>query len=320
MVDNTEHDDDLDLDLDDEDSERRKELTTKIVSYVLSAIILIVIFYSGYRLLHFVIGSFYSAAKSSHIHRQNITQKDKKVVNQDEQKVSNKILQEEKNLLHNTSENKSNIDQQNLKNMPAKNAESGTNMIAQSLPKIEADNNAKNENVLAQKLHSENKDIDQLSNEVNKHGNKLNVQDQQLRKIFQEHQELQNTVTKGLADIEAKLKQQDKTLEQVGKNRQYLLQIVDRIIELQKILNQQQQIMNSFVNTNIGAVDSKLNKNKNLKINAIIPGRVWISDIQGKTFDLGIGDELPGYGKITVIDPTLGEVSTSSGKKIKQNY
>ena len=52
-------------------------------------------------------------------------------------------------------------------------------------------------------------------------------------------------------------------------------------------------------------------------VQAIIPGRAWLKDAQGKIVSVGIGDQVQGYGVITQINPRAGIVITSSGAKIE---
>jgi len=49
---------------------------------------------------------------------------------------------------------------------------------------------------------------------------------------------------------------------------------------------------------------------------AIIPGRVWLTTPEGATSTLAIGDHLPGYGNVTLINPEQGTITLSSGAVI----
>lgn len=51
-------------------------------------------------------------------------------------------------------------------------------------------------------------------------------------------------------------------------------------------------------------------------IQAIIPGRAWLQDTEGRTITVTYGDSIPGLGKVTKIDPENGVVVTSAGIKI----
>ena len=52
-------------------------------------------------------------------------------------------------------------------------------------------------------------------------------------------------------------------------------------------------------------------------VQAIIPGRAWLRDSEGRVISVARGDALPGYGQVTKIDPRDGNVMTSSGAVIK---
>lgn len=55
---------------------------------------------------------------------------------------------------------------------------------------------------------------------------------------------------------------------------------------------------------------------KSFFVQAIIPGRAWLEDGEGQTITVTYGDEVPGFGQVTEIDPQNGFVATSSGIKI----
>lgn len=52
-------------------------------------------------------------------------------------------------------------------------------------------------------------------------------------------------------------------------------------------------------------------------LRAIVPDRAWIMTNTGETISITIGDILKQYGTIQSIDPKLGIVTTSSGRKIE---
>jgi intracellular multiplication protein IcmG len=54
-----------------------------------------------------------------------------------------------------------------------------------------------------------------------------------------------------------------------------------------------------------------------LTLDAAIPGRAWLLGADGETSTVTEGDEIPGYGRVTKIDPAGGMVTTSSGRVIK---
>lgn len=52
-------------------------------------------------------------------------------------------------------------------------------------------------------------------------------------------------------------------------------------------------------------------------LGAVVTGRAWLKTADGKTTTVKVGDSLAGYGRIRVIDPRNGRVTTSSGKVIR---
>ena len=48
-------------------------------------------------------------------------------------------------------------------------------------------------------------------------------------------------------------------------------------------------------------------------VKALVPGRAWLVSQNGQTITVSLGNNLPGYGTIDVIDPTQGTLVTSSG-------
>jgi len=58
-------------------------------------------------------------------------------------------------------------------------------------------------------------------------------------------------------------------------------------------------------------------KRSNYYVDAIIPGRAWLKDENGKTITVSIGDQISGYGKVTTIDPVNGVVTTSNGTRFE---
>lgn len=48
-------------------------------------------------------------------------------------------------------------------------------------------------------------------------------------------------------------------------------------------------------------------------VRALVPGRAWLETQHGKTVTVSLGDNLPGYGVVTLIDTNQGTLTTSSG-------
>lgn len=52
-------------------------------------------------------------------------------------------------------------------------------------------------------------------------------------------------------------------------------------------------------------------------VEAVVPQRAWLQTSDGNTVTVTIGDEVPGLGAVTAIDPYSGNVNTASGTTIK---
>lgn len=52
---------------------------------------------------------------------------------------------------------------------------------------------------------------------------------------------------------------------------------------------------------------------KHYFVDAVIPGRAWLKGADGTTVTVAVGDKLPGYGKVTNINPYSGVVMTEGG-------
>lgn len=50
---------------------------------------------------------------------------------------------------------------------------------------------------------------------------------------------------------------------------------------------------------------------------AAIPGRAWLKSDSGTTITVAVGSNIPGYGKVSYIEPIKGVVATSSGQIFK---
>jgi len=71
----------------------------------------------------------------------------------------------------------------------------------------------------------------------------------------------------------------------------------------------------------IAAVGKKANVIQSSKVSyyikAMIQGRAWLMTSEGSSTTVAVGDNLPGYGNISIIDVDNGQVVTSSGTVIK---
>jgi len=55
-------------------------------------------------------------------------------------------------------------------------------------------------------------------------------------------------------------------------------------------------------------------------VKAVVPGRAWLQSSVGPTITISVGDKLPGYGRVRMIDSQTGQVKMSGGKVIKYGY
>jgi predicted nuclease with TOPRIM domain len=55
------------------------------------------------------------------------------------------------------------------------------------------------------------------------------------------------------------------------------------------------------------------------QIQAVVEGRAWLEDNNGRTLTIKVGDIVPQYGVVTKIDAVNSLVFTSSGKTIRVN-
>lgn len=53
------------------------------------------------------------------------------------------------------------------------------------------------------------------------------------------------------------------------------------------------------------------------QLQAALPGRAWLIRSDGSTTTVSLGDKIPGYGTVILIDPDAGMIQTSSGAIIK---
>jgi intracellular multiplication protein IcmG len=51
-------------------------------------------------------------------------------------------------------------------------------------------------------------------------------------------------------------------------------------------------------------------------INAVVPGRAWITSSNGHAYSVAVGDQIAQYGRVRAIDENTGRIYTTSGKII----
>lgn len=76
--------------------------------------------------------------------------------------------------------------------------------------------------------------------------------------------------------------------------------------------------LESYVQDNIGNPVAKDSGRQGLVITAIIPDRVWFRTVKNKQMAVKLGENIPGYGKITSIDVAQGLVTTDLNITLRQ--
>ena len=56
------------------------------------------------------------------------------------------------------------------------------------------------------------------------------------------------------------------------------------------------------------------------EVKSVVPGRAWIQSSTGEFLSVGVGETLPGYGKVESINAATGSVRLSSGAVIEYGY
>lgn len=80
----------------------------------------------------------------------------------------------------------------------------------------------------------------------------------------------------------------------------------------------QQNGIETYIVNNIGKPVTKDSGKAGLTIEAMIPDRVWLRTINGQKLTVKLDDNIPGYGKINLIDVENSIVRTDRGIKLKQ--
>lgn len=83
-------------------------------------------------------------------------------------------------------------------------------------------------------------------------------------------------------------------------------QYEQKLVKLDMTLSQLSMQLNLLVAQKTAQTDS-------LTLRAVVPGRAWLVDSQGRTYTVAEGDVVGNFGKIVQIDSDAGRVVTSSG-------
>jgi intracellular multiplication protein IcmG len=130
-----------------------------------------------------------------------------------------------------------------------------------------------------------------------------------------------NHIEQGQRDLQSHLLAFDSELSDI---KSTLADLNSRLVDI----NEQAQLLRTQQETFLQKQQKTEAKRAEIKklapkpiyyVRAIIPGRVWLTLQDGSTLTLGLGDKLSGYGVITVIDPSQGTITLSSGAVIGYN-
>lgn len=133
---------------------------------------------------------------------------------------------------------------------------------------------------------------------------------------------LQNEVKSINAQLDAKLGENTAAVSQIKQQMQQLSVYVQGIGKAMTILSttvkRQEDILTTLVDSTVGKSVSKKSTAKGLVLEALIPGRAWFRAKSGEEITVGVGDMLPGYGKVIKIDSKQGTVTTNNGTVLTQ--
>ncbi len=118
-----------------------------------------------------------------------------------------------------------------------------------------------------------------------------------------------NGLTRALQSIELAIKDLDSRIIDLQVNQS----------NLQKQLTPKVPKIKSSLGGNVKKTNRKKIFKETYEVIGVIHGRAWLKNPKGNTFTIKLGDRLPGYGKVKLIEPEQGVVVTSSGDVIKFN-
>jgi intracellular multiplication protein IcmG len=135
----------------------------------------------------------------------------------------------------------------------------------------------------------------------------------------------------------------DQVLIEIQKQNQLLAQqmatLSQRVVSLESSLTQSNQVveglsqqlvtmkqpMSASIPTTTPAITTPVTTSipmplpsaPQYSVQAVVPQRAWLQSADGNTLTVTVGDDVPGMGVVTSIDPYSGNVSTASGTTIK---
>ena len=119
---------------------------------------------------------------------------------------------------------------------------------------------------------------------------------------------------------ERQLEQLSQTVGDLNENMSNLSEALKTINDNLQYISQQVVELKSFQVAKLKKAAARKKKamhDTKYYIQAMIPGRVWLTSVDGKTLTVGRGDHIPGYGVVKRIDERSGAMVTSSGKVIR---
>lgn len=148
------------------------------------------------------------------------------------------------------------------------------------------------------------RDVKALSQQNAALGNRVQVLESQLAQTVSQLNAYQAQTAKAQADAAGLAK----TVGQVEDQMTSINNALQALVEASKSPN----IPSPMGDT------STLPAARSYTIQAIIPGRAWLKANNGQIITVALGDSIPGFGNVTLIDPQNGVVQTDAGLRI--NY
>ncbi len=139
-----------------------------------------------------------------------------------------------------------------------------------------------------------------------------------LDKINQVNAQLETKINAGMTDLDTikqRLPQIDTEIEQIAI---YVKGLGKALSVLSAQMKNQQQALDEYIISNIGKPVSADSQEPGLVINSMIATRAWMQTITGQKFSVGIGDSIPGYGKVVAINIKENFLLTDLDIKIKR--
>ncbi|MEC8460900.1 MAG: hypothetical protein VXY77_01695 [Pseudomonadota bacterium] len=145
-------------------------------------------------------------------------------------------------------------------------------------------------------------ELDQISESHKISSDKINAIQNELNEMKSLYKKLQSNVDNLASQIEDMKGSNTATLtalQKVVDNQNQNTVVVQHLLSLQK------------------KEEAKPAPKKEFHIVALVDGRAWLADHQGHQYTFVVGDNLPGYGKITGINPVDSTVTISDGTIIR---